>query len=67
MIPEWGAPVMHPGAELPTPVAALLAVWREPRGWTPVARADAWAYLEESGYRMRWVSRPDGDRAAAAS
>jgi hypothetical protein len=65
VIPEWGAPVMLAGAELPTPVAALLAVWREPRDWSAAARADAWAYLEESGYRMRWVSR-SGEPAAAA-
>ena len=66
MIPEWGRPALHLGVELPTPVAALLAVWREPRTWSPAARADAWAYLEESGYRMRWVS-PSGDARGAAA
>ena len=63
----WWHPFrMHLGAELPTPVAALLALWREPRAWTPAARADAWSHLEERGYRMRWVSRPDGEQTAAA-
>ena len=66
VIPEWGRPTLHLGAELPTPVAALLTVWREPRTWTPAARADAWSHLEERGYRMRWVSRPDGEQTAAA-
>jgi hypothetical protein len=54
---EWGEPVLHPDVPLPNPVAALLASWRAPQIWTPVERADTLAHLEESGYRMRWVSR----------
>ena len=64
VVPEWGDPALHPDVKLPTPVEALLAVWREPRAWTSAERADALAYLEESGYRMRWVSRFGGERAA---
>ena len=66
VVAEWGEPVLHPDAELPTPVAALLAAWRAPQVWTSAERADALAHLEESGYRMRWVSRSGGERAAAA-
>ena len=66
VVPEWGPPVMLPGAELPAPVAFLLAVWREPRAWTAAERGDALAYLEERGYRMRWVGRSDDAPTAAA-
>jgi hypothetical protein len=67
VVPEWGEPVRHPDVELPTPVAALLAVWREPRVWTSSERVNAFAHLEEAGYRMRWVSRSGDESAAAAS
>jgi hypothetical protein len=63
---EWGEPAFHPDAQLPTPVAALLAAWRAPQVWTSAERANALAYLEESGYRMRWVSRSGGERTAVA-
>lgn len=66
IVPEWGQPVMHPGAELPNPVAALLASWRAPFVWTHAERADALAHLEESGYQMRWVGWRDGGQAVAA-
>jgi hypothetical protein len=65
VVPEWGDAVLHAQVELPNPVAALLAAWRRPQVWTRAERADALAHLEESGYRMRWVERSGGARAAA--
>lgn len=51
--PEWGAVVRHPGAELPTPVAELLAVWRElRRGDVAATRAEP----ETAGFVVNWVS-----------
>lgn len=61
IIPEWGQEARHPDVQLPSPVAALLAVWREPRAWTDRDRDDALAYLEGSGYQIRWVRRSDGE------
>jgi len=66
VVAEWGEPALHPEAQLPNPVAALPAAWRAPQVWTSAERADALAYLEESGYRMQWVSRSGAPRAAAA-
>lgn len=61
---EWGEPVRHPDAELPAPIAALLASWRTPQRWTRAERADALNYMEASGYRMQWVTRSNDRRAA---
>ena len=61
VVPEWGQEVRHPDVQLPNPVAALLAVWREPRAWTGSERDDALAYLEGSGYQVRWMGRSGGE------
>ncbi len=51
--PEWGAVVRHPSAELPAPVAELLAMWRElRRGDVAATRAE----LEAAGFVVNWVS-----------
>ncbi len=65
VVPEWGDLVLHADVELPNPVAALVAAWRRSQVWTAAERADPWAHLEESGYRLRWVSRSTGPRTAA--
>lgn len=51
--PEWGATVRHPCAELPAPVAELLAVWRELRRSDVAATR---AELEAAGFVVNWVS-----------
>lgn len=51
--PEWGAVVRHPDAELPAPVAELLAVWRELRRSDVAATR---AELEAAGFVISWVS-----------
>ncbi len=51
--PEWGAVVRHPRAELPGPVAELLAVWRAlPGGDVAQTRGQ----LEAAGFVVNWVS-----------
>lgn len=64
VLPEWGAPVRHPGAGLPLPVVALLAAWREPKRWTRTERDSALAYIEQRGFRMQWLRRADGGQGA---
>jgi len=51
--PEWGAVVRHAGAELPGPVAELLAVWRALHGGDV---AQTRVQLEAAGFVVNWVS-----------
>jgi hypothetical protein len=51
--PEWGPVVRHPGAQLPAPVAELLALWRELRRQDiAVTRAE----LEGAGFVVTWAA-----------
>lgn len=65
VLPEWGAPVLRPRAELPLPVVALLAAWREPRRWSSTERDSALSYIEQRGYRMQWLRRVDSVQGAS--
>lgn len=62
MLAHWGPPAHYPGGRLPPAVAQLLAVWREPRDWYDRQLLEVLSSWEQSGYTMRWVNRPDGER-----
>ncbi|MGH3616042.1 MAG: hypothetical protein ACRDRK_26315 [Pseudonocardia sp.] len=62
MATRWGPPARYPGGRLPTAVEQLLAVWREPRPWADAAFLRVLAGWEQTGYLMRWISRPTGEQ-----
>ncbi|WP_300008267.1 hypothetical protein [Pseudonocardia sp.] len=51
--PKWGPVVRHPGAQLPAPVAELLALWRELRRQDI---AETRAELEGAGFAVTWAA-----------
>jgi hypothetical protein len=60
--PEWGPAHRDQHAELPAPVAELLAVWRSPKPWSDADLLKLYASLESTGYEMRWIQRDDNNR-----
>lgn len=62
ILPTWGPPARYPGGRLPAPVAELLAVWREPRSWADEEFLRVLVGWEQTGYTMRWIERPAGER-----
>lgn len=55
--PEWGPAHHDQHAELPAPVAELLAVRRSPKPWSDGELVKLYASLESTGYEMRWIRR----------
>jgi len=62
VLAEWGPVSRQRAAELPGPVADLLAIWREPREWSGSELVGMFARMEVGGYTMRWVQRPPDER-----
>jgi hypothetical protein len=62
VVAEWGPTSRQRAAELPGPVADLLAIWREPREWPGTELVGMYARMEVGGYSMRWVQRPVEER-----
>lgn len=59
----WGRTRVYGGdVQLPVAVAELLGGWRHPRTYTPDDLVESLAAMETSGYVMRWVARPEGER-----
>lgn len=60
---EWGRAVTYPrDVELPAPVSDLLWAWRAERVWSEGEFLAALGGMEQGGYSMRWVTRPEGER-----
>lgn len=60
---EWGQAVTYPrDVELPGPVADLLRAWRADRVWSEGEFLAALHGMEQGGYSMRWVTRPEGEQ-----
>ncbi|MHA6629149.1 hypothetical protein ACU61A_27255 [Pseudonocardia sichuanensis] len=59
--PEWGHATHHRDADLPTPVADLLAIWRSPHRWSEAELVGTYDDLRNDGYAIRWTSRPEGE------
>lgn len=62
VVAEWGPVSCQQAAELPGPVADLLAIWREPREWSSTELVRMYTRMEVGGYTMRWVQRPPDER-----
>lgn len=62
ILPTWGPPARYPGGQLPTAIAQLLAIWREPRPWADEEFLRVLAGWEQASYTTRWIERPATER-----
>ncbi|WP_219418591.1 hypothetical protein [Pseudonocardia nigra] len=62
VLAHWGPPAQYRAGRLPSAVARLLSIWREPRSWDEREFLRVLAGWEQGGYSLRWVQRPDGEQ-----